>query len=108
MLVQALINIARADLNDEDKTRYSDSQLLLHVQNYVQQAIFSRPDLFLGRYESLTPYTLVITSLFPMTDRYVRSCADYVVGRAMLNNTEENAIAIANNYITLSAKEGGL
>ena len=108
MLIQALINIARIDLNDEDKARYSDAQLLTHVQTYIQQAIFSRPDLFLGTYESLSPYTLLINATFPMTDRYVRSCADFVIGRAMLNNTEENTLAIANNYISLSAKEAGL
>ena len=89
--------------------RFVDAQLLNHVRSYVQQARFSRPDLFIGRFEFGTPiYSLVLTSTFPMSDRYIRSCADYVIGRAMMNSTEEGTIAIANNYLALAAKEGGL
>lgn len=109
MLIQAVINLARVDLNDEDKVRWPDATLLNHVRSYVQQAQFSRPDLFLGRFKFNTPiYTLLLTGEFPMSDRYVRSCADYIIGRAMMNSTEEGTIAIANNYLALSAKEGGL
>lgn len=108
MLIQEVCNIARLDLNDEDKARYSDTQLLNHVQSYLQQAKFSRPDLFFGMFERTSLYTLLLTGVFPMSDRYVRSAADYVIGRAMMNNTEENAIAIANNYLKLSATEAGL
>lgn len=108
MLIQEVVNIARLDLNDEDKTRHADTQLLRHVQSFVQQAKFSRPDLFLGFFENTSNYNLVLSEKFPMSDRYVRPCADYVIGRAMMNNTEENAIAIANNYLALAAKEAGL
>lgn len=109
MLIQDLVNLARLDLNDEDKDRYTDIQLLNHIRTYVQEALRSRPDLFIGRFFATTPsYTLLLSDKFPMSDRYIRSCADYVIARAMMNNTEENAIAIANNYLALAAKEAGL
>lgn len=108
MLVQEVINLARLDLNDEDKARWTDAYLLNHVRTYVQELQRSRPDLFLGRFEEPFAYSLLLTAPFPTTDRYVRSCADYVIARAMMNSTEEGSIAIANNYLALAAKEAGL
>ena len=44
MLNQTVINLARLDLNDEDKVRWPDATLLEHVRSYVQEAFKSRSD----------------------------------------------------------------
>jgi hypothetical protein len=105
--LKEVIDLARLDLNDDDKTRYPDNNLVKFVNNYIQEAVKSRPDLFLGGFLALPAPTLTLTSTFPMPNGYIRSCADYVIGRAMMLNTEESSMTKAANYIQLAAKEGG-
>lgn len=106
--LQEVLNLARLDLNDADEVRYRDVVLLGFANNYVQEAIKNRPDLFLGGFSALPSANLTLVNTFPMPDRYIRSCADYVIGRAYMLNTEESSMTIAANYISLSAKEGGV
>lgn len=106
--LQQVINLARVDLNDDDKTRFSDPKLLLFANNYIHEAIKNRPDLFLGEYLDLPDNDFTLGGTFPMPNTYRRACADYIVGRAMMLNTEESSMTQAANYIGLSAKESGV
>jgi hypothetical protein len=106
--MQQVLDLARLDLNDADEDRYPDKDLIKFANNYVQEAIKTRSDLFIGSFSALPSANLILTDTFPMPDRYVRSCADYVIGRAMMLNTEESSMTQAANYIGLSAKEGGI
>jgi hypothetical protein len=105
---QQVINWARLDLNDDDKTRHPDAILIKYANNYVQEAIKMRPDLFFREAINLPSSDFVLTDTFPMTDRYLRSCSDYIIGRAKMRGTEESNMAEASAYLQLSAKEGGI
>lgn len=105
--MQDVVNLARIDLNDEDKVRYLDAVLLKFLSNFIQESIKLRPDLFISSIFRLPSYNLTITDIFPLPDRYIRSCADYVIARAKLIGTEEGSMTEASAYLGLSVKSGG-
>jgi hypothetical protein len=106
--MEDVIELARLHLNDEDKVRHFDADLLLFASNYIQEAIKERPDLFIGSFQRLPDYSLKLSDTFPMPIRYVRSCADYVIARVNMKNTEEGSFNIASSFFNLSAKAGGV
>lgn len=106
--LEDVVDLARVDLNDDDKDRYSDGMLLKFANNYIQQAIIERADLFLGSYSSLPSASLALSDTFPMPDQYIRSCADYCIGRSSMLSNEEASMTKAAGYLQLSAKEGGI
>lgn len=94
--IQQLIDEARIPLNDADKDRYSDPLLLSYVNDALLLCKKNRPDLFLGRFSTVTvPVTLA--SNFPVSEMYYPLFKDYVTGRAETIDDEhtENSRAVA-------------
>jgi hypothetical protein len=87
--VQQAIDRGRIPLNDVDKDRYTDVDLLVYAQDAYLLAFRHRPDLFIGRFSLLTSATsLALGSTFPMDDQYLPFVADYITGRAEMLDDE--------------------
>lgn len=87
---QQVADRARLPLNDADKIRYPDSELLGYgVDAYLMLRRY-RPDIFLSSYTSLTDYsTLALEDDFPgADDMYLPIIADYVSARAEFKDDE--------------------
>lgn len=106
--MQEVVDLARLDLNDDDKVRHTDAVLIKYASNYVQEATKSRPDLFFRQALSMPTSNLALANTFPMPDRYIRSAADYIIGRAKMRGTEESNVTEGAAYLQLSAREGGV
>jgi hypothetical protein len=50
---QSVVDLARKPLNDSDKARYSDDDLLAYANHGMLTVLKRRPDLFIGNYSSL-------------------------------------------------------
>lgn len=86
---QAILDLARETLNDEDKVRYPDADALRHGNDAIREAYAIRPDLKLGTFG--TPYvdaTDAATDDFPLPDTYRRAVADYIIGRLETRDDE--------------------
>lgn len=84
---QNIIDRARIDLNDADKTRYTDSQLLVYANDAVQEMLRYRPDFKLGSYTTAVP-TYTLSETVPIPDRYVMLLQHYIVFRAEMRDDE--------------------
>lgn len=90
--MQDVVDLARIDLNDADKVRWTDTDLLKHANAAIFQAYDMRPDLKFGNYA--TAYaSLPLVGVFPLPDDYQRAVADYVSARA---NAVDNDAAEIN------------
>lgn len=85
--VQEVLDIARRTLHDDDKVRWPDDDLLSYHNSAIQRAVAIRPDLFLGRFGSL-PTTFAVTDTFPLSARFERPVADYIIARAESKDDE--------------------
>lgn len=85
---QSVIDLARIPLNDADKTRYSDADLLAYANHGMLALVKRRPDLFIGSYTSLPDGQKTLTDSFPLSVQYVQTVADYVVSRAETSDDE--------------------
>ena len=86
---QQLIDKARVPLNDADKDRYADSELLDYARDAYLMAYRHRPDLFIGLFSSLPAFSaLGLTSAFPVDDMYLPVVADYITARAEYKDDE--------------------
>lgn len=91
--VQQLVDRARVPLNDADKDRWTDAQLLVYAQDAYLMIIRNRPDVLLGNFSSPTVWsTLALGTTFPyVEDMYMPIIADYITARAEFID-DENAI----------------
>ena len=85
---QSVVDLARIPLNDTDKTRYSDADLLAYANHAMLQLLKNRPDLYIGSYASLPDGQKILTDAFPLPVQYVQTVADYVTGRAEMSDDE--------------------
>lgn len=80
--MQAVVDLARQPLEDDDKDRYTDPDLLSYARTGLLMIRTRRPDLFFGQYDSEPNISaLTLTDLFPLADEYVQPTADYITGR---------------------------
>ena len=87
--MQSVIDLARLDLNDADKTRNSDVNMLAFANDGLAKAVVMRPDLNWGNYT--TAYAdLTTASSFPLPLEYRPGIANYVVLRC---ETADDAFA---------------
>lgn len=94
--MQQLIDRARFPLNDDDKVRYPDTELLVHANLALGVIKRRRPDLFYGSYG--TPLVdLALGATYPLSPEYEQPMVDYLTGRAMTKNTEaaDENVAVA-------------
>jgi hypothetical protein len=106
MNIQAVIDLARKDLNDDAKVRHADTDLLLFANNFIQEATKLRPDWFFPNDPPAA--NLALNANLPFSERYARSMADYIIARANLRGTEESRMDMAAAYMQLSASTAGV
>lgn len=105
--MQSVIDLARLDLNDADKVRNTDAQMLASANDGIARTIVLRPDLQYGSYGS-TFADLSTASSFPLPLEYRKPIADFIV---MCCETHDDPFAIeqrAINALTLYIKGLGL
>lgn len=76
--MQSVVDLARLDLNDVDKIRNLDVDMLGYANDGISRAFAIRPDLKWGSFG--TAYAdLALTDAFPLAIEYRSAIADYVV-----------------------------
>ena len=103
--MQELVDAARETLNDEDKDRYTDAQLLGHANFALRQARMRRPDMWIGQYGAAWA-DKALGDDFPLPDEYLPTFVDYVIGRAESKDDEHVNSGRATAFFNLFA--GGL
>lgn len=89
--MQSVIDFARMTLNDDEKVRDTDADLLVYANIALDEAYRLRPDLFLGQYTA-TALTegnqRALGDAFPIDARFRSAVADYIIGRAEIADDE--------------------
>ena len=85
--LQAVLDVARHPLNDEDKVRYPDATLLVYLIHGLLTAYRNRYDLFMGG-GTVPTLSMTVASTFPLPDEFSQVFADYVTARAESGDDE--------------------
>lgn len=96
--LQNVIDWARKSLNDDDKARWPDAEMLVYANDGLNEVWLLRPDLFIGQYTTFAgDGTLAAGATLPIDARFSRVLADYLIHRAHLKDDEasENGRAAA-------------
>lgn len=78
---------ARLPLNDADKIRYPDADLLGYANDAVLLVRKRRPDLFFGAW-TIPPNPYLLSDNIPLDDTYFPAICDYITGRAEFRDDE--------------------
>ena len=78
--VQSVMDLARLDLNDSDKTRHPDADMIRFANDGIAKALVMRPDLNWGNFNSAYVDYLA-TAEFPLPLEYRPGIANYIVMR---------------------------
>ncbi len=105
---QSVVDLARAPLNDSDKTRYSDDDLLMFANHGMLALTKRRPDLFIGQFSSLPTGEETLTDPFPIGAEYVQLLADWVTARAEMTDDEHANSGRAAAFVNLFGSEAQL
>lgn len=85
--VAEVITSAKATLNDDDLTRYTEPEHIGFVIDALNMIKNMRPDLFLGLFS--TPIgALTTTSALPIDEQFFRPVVDYVIARCETKDEE--------------------
>lgn len=87
---QSVVDRARDPLNDADKVRYPDAQLLRLANDAMMMLCNRRPDLFIGQFGSTPTGEAALTDLLPLPPVHVVTLANYVTAMAEMVD-DENA-----------------
>ena len=85
--MQQVADKSRIPLNDADKARYSDTDLLWYANDAVLILRNKRPDLFFGQFLNL-PGAKALVDALPLDDILFPAVCDYVTARAETRNDE--------------------
>ena len=101
--IQQIVDRARVPLNDSEKIRYPDDELLMLAQDAYLMIVRYRPDMFLGQFTALPSFSsLTLESTFPVTvDMYLPAIADYVTARAEFKDDEHIVKERAQGFYAL-------
>lgn len=102
---QSIVDLARIPLNDNDKARYSDEQLLLFANHGMLMAVKHRPDLFVGQFNTLPTGEAVLADSFQLDPAYAQVIADYVTLRAEMTDDEHANSGRAEAYAKFFSSE---
>jgi|SRR5687768_3245367 len=102
---QTVVDLARVPLNDTDKARYSDEQLMLFANHGTLALVKRRPDLFIGQFDSLPSGEAILTDMLPTEAAYAQVLADYVVARAEMTDDEHANSGRAAAFVNLFGGE---
>lgn len=79
--MQSVLDLALIDLNDTDKARNTDVNMLKFANDGIAKAVVMRPDLNYGSYTTAWA-DLTTASAFPLPLEYRPAIANYIVMRA--------------------------
>lgn len=96
--VQQIIDRARYTLNDPDKTRYPDAELLDYTNDALLVMRKKRPDLFIGQWAAL-PSGLALGANWPTSDEYTVSVQAYIIARAEAKEDEYEDTSRAAQFV---------
>lgn len=85
---QSIVDQARKPLNDADKARYSDADLLNWANHALLALVNRRPDIFIGQLSNLPTGEAALTDTFPLPPVYVKILSDYVTSMAEMVDDE--------------------
>lgn len=105
---QSVVDLARIPLNDTDKVRYTDAQLMLFANHGMLAMIKRRPDLFIGQYHNLPTGEAVLNDPFPIEPAYAQLVADWVVARAEMADDEHANSGRSMAFVNLFGSEAPL
>lgn len=105
---QTIIDLARIPLNDDDKVRYSDEQLLQFANQGILAISKRRPDLFIGQFSNLPDGEAALTDYFQIEPAYAQLLADWIVGRAEMTDDEHADSGRASVFVNLFGSEAPL
>jgi hypothetical protein len=92
LTLQNVLDLARVPLNDDDKVRYPDSELIKFCNSALLVIYSSRPDLLVGSYSDTTRVPngeRVAADTFPFEPKFLQSVADVVTGLAQSKDEEQ-------------------
>ena len=96
--MQQVVDAARVPLNDKDKDRVSDTDMLSYANTAIGLAYKLRPDLRYGFYGTdFVP--LLIGGTFPLPDHFMATIADYVGFRCELIDDESATSGRAGGFL---------
>lgn len=105
---QSIIDLARVPLNDTDKVRYSDAQLLMFANHGMLALAKRRPDLFIGQYHNLPTGEAGLTDSLPVDPAGAQLVADWVTARAEMTDDEHANSGRATVFVNLFGSEAPL
>lgn len=101
---QNLIDSSRVDLQDADKTRYTDAELTGYANDGIQEMYRYRPDFRLGGFTT-DPTTYVAGDTVPVTAQYAMLLKLYISYRAELRDDEYSVDGRAAGFLMRFEKE---
>lgn len=102
--MQEIVDKGRFPLNDADKARFTDADLLSFANDAILLLRNKRPDLFFGRFLTLSATEkLTLSALFPLNSELVPAMADYVTARGETRNDESVLTERAAMFMKLLA-----
>lgn len=105
---QTIVDLARIPLNDTDKVRYSDNELLLFANQGMLAMSKRRPDLFVGQYHNLPTGEAALSDFLPVEPAYAQLVADWVTARAEMTDDEHANSGRAMAFVNLFGSEAPL
>ena len=104
--LQQVVDKGRKPLNDVDKARHSDSDLLGYANDGILLMRNKRPDVFFGQYLTLgTTEQLALTDTCPLPAEYIPALADYITARGETLNDEAVLAERASLFFRLVAEQ---
>jgi len=105
MTVQSLLDRARLPLNDDEKIRYPDTELLAWAVDGVKLLKRKRPDLFVGRW-TVSFDALEVGDAVPIDEMYHQMLADYITGRCETKDADFSAEGRGMAFLQLAGGVG--
>lgn len=105
---QYVIDLARIPLNDADKARYSDAQLLMFANQGMMAFAKRRPDAFIGQFNNLPNGEAALADVIPIDAAWSQQIADYVTARAEMTDDEHADSGRASVFVNLFGSEAPL
>ena len=84
---QQLCDAARLTVNDPQKVRFPDAEMLGYLNDGMRIIAMRRPDLFFGTWVTET-FTYALVDPYPLSERYVPLMQDYLIFRCEAKDDE--------------------
>ncbi len=98
---QKVLDRARIPLNDDEKIRYLDNELLVYLNEGVQCLRRDRPDLFIGSLGNDIA-DIVLNDTLSLSPMHIQSLADYITARAESKDADMSDQGRAAAFLALS------